>query len=157
MSAPTPLTQLREEHQLMASLLDVLKQEQQHLVAADIDQLTAATAQKSALVQQMAMLATQRHQALNRAGYPAQENGMPDWIAACGDTEAGPLWQALLEQTRTAKELNRINGMLINKHMSHTQGALQALRPKAAAANNLYGPSGSHATTFSKSRGFLAG
>jgi flagella synthesis protein FlgN len=61
-----------------------------------------------------------------------------------------------LQQTREAKELNRINGMLINKQMNHTQGALQALRPASATTNNFYGPGGM-STTLPRSRGFLAG
>ena len=155
-SALTPLHSLRTEHQLMASLLDVLRQEQQHLVAADIEALTLATTRKSALVGQLAQLAAQRHRALAGAGYPAEEAGMAAWIADSGDAEAAPLWQALLAQTHDAKELNRINGMLINKHIGHTQGALQALRPLATASSQFYGPSGMTTTT-SRSRGFLAG
>jgi flagella synthesis protein FlgN len=153
----SPMNSLQEEHKVMAALLDILKQEQQHLVAADIEGLTGLTAEKSALVAQMASLANARHSALGAAGFLAQEAGMEAWIASLNDDIATQLWQNLLADTHEAKELNRINGTLINKHMTHTQGALQALRPKAAAAENLYGPSGGHATTFSKSRGFLAG
>jgi flagella synthesis protein FlgN len=156
MQTVDPMQLLREEQRLMTTLLDVLKQEQQHLVAADIDGLTALTPEKSALVGQMASMARQRHDALGAAGFAPQEAGMTQWIAACGDNAAAQLWQTLLEQTREAKELNRINGMLINKHMSHTQGALQALRPRAAASSSFYGPSG-HATTSTTSRGFFAG
>lgn len=158
MSTATPLNSLREEQQIMTTLLGVLKQEQQHLVAADLDSLTAVTTKKSALVTQMTLLSAQRHRALGKAGYPAQESGMDAWIAASGAdaAEAAPLWKALLEQTREAKELNRINGMLINKQMGHTQGALQALRPQGGAANNFYGPGGM-STSLPRSRGFLAG
>ncbi|MFA9215547.1 MAG: flagella synthesis protein FlgN [Sphingomonadaceae bacterium] len=153
----TPSARLHEEHQVMSALLDILKQEQQHLVAAEIEGLPDLTAEKSALVAQMATLAQARHSALGAAGFLAQETGMAAWVAAQQDQPTSALWQQLLDATHEAKELNRINGMLINKHMSHTQGALQALRPQATAAGNLYGPSGGHATTFSKSRGFLAG
>lgn len=155
-----PLACLREEHQLIASLLDVLKQEQRHLVGADIDQLTLLTPQKSALVGRMAMLASQRHAALGASGFKPAESGMESWVAAVAAVDAQSpaprLWRELLASTHEAKELNRINGMLINKHMSHTQEALKALRPPSAAANSFYGPSG-HATTTSRSRGFLAG
>jgi flagella synthesis protein FlgN len=157
MPSASPLDSLRAEHQAMWALLDILKQEQQHLVVADIEGLTSLTAEKSALVAQMASLAQSRHGALAAAGFLPQEAGMEAWVAASGDAEATQLWQGLLAHTHEAKEMNRINGMLINKHMSHTQGALQALRPQAAAANNLYGPSGSHSSSMSKSRGFLAG
>ncbi|MES2263438.1 MAG: flagellar protein FlgN [Pseudomonadota bacterium] len=154
MHSVSPISSLREEQRVITALLAVLQQEQQYLLAADIEALTLLTPQKSALVNDMAVLASQRHGALGAAGYPAEEAGMEAWIAASGDAEAAPLWQQVLQQTRNAKELNRLNGMLINKHLSHTQGALQALRPQAQS--NVYGPSGL-STTSKISRGFLAG
>src|SRR5471032_3639071 len=95
----TPLNSLREEHKIMTTLLDVLKQEQAHLITADIDSLTVVTTEKSALVNHMTILAGQRHRALGAAGYPAQESGMDAWIAASGEADAAPIWQALLAQT----------------------------------------------------------
>jgi flagella synthesis protein FlgN len=151
MAPVTPLNSLREEQHIMGTLLDLLKQEQQLLVAADIDNLPAVTTRKTALVTQMTLLSAQRHRALGKAGYPAAEHGMDAWIAACGQAEAAELWQSLLADTRAAKEVNRINGVLINKQMGHNQGALQALRPQ-----NFYGPGGM-STTLPRSRGFLAG
>lgn len=158
MTTATPLNSLREEEHIMSTLLDVLKQEQQLLVSAEIENLPAVTTRKTALVTQMTLLSAQRHRALGKSGFPAQESGMDAWIAASGAAreEAAALWQALLDHTRQAKELNRINGMLINKQMSHTQGALQALRPPGAAQNSFYGPGGM-STTLPRSRGFLAG
>jgi flagella synthesis protein FlgN len=158
MSSATPLNSLREEAHIMATLLDVLKQEQQLLVAAEIDGLPAITTKKTALVTQMTLLSAQRHRSLGKSGFPAEEAGMDAWIAASGEArdESATLWQALLQHTREAKELNRINGMLINKQMGHTQGALQALRPPGSASTNFYGPGGI-STTLPRSRGFLAG
>jgi flagella synthesis protein FlgN len=152
--ALTPLSSLREEQRVITALLAVLKQEQQQLVAADIDGLTELTPRKAALVNDMAVLASQRHSALGAAGHKAEEAGMEAWLAASGDATAAPLWQQVLELTREAKELNRLNGTLISKHLSHTQGALQALRPQAQG--NFYGPSG-QPTSSSPRRGFLAG
>jgi len=158
MPTATPLNSLREEAHIMSTLLDVLKQEQQLLVSADIDALPAVTTRKTALVTQMTLLSAQRHRALGKCGFPAEESGMDAWIAASGEAreESAALWLALLDHTRQAKELNRVNGMLINKQMGHTQGALQALRPPGAAQNNFYGPGGM-STTLPRSRGFLAG
>jgi len=158
MATATPLDSLREEQQIMTALLGLLKQEQQLLVAAEMEGMPAITTKKSALVTQLTLLSAQRHRALGKAGFPAAEAGMDEWIAASSsDAEAAAsLWQTLLQQTREAKELNRINGMLINKQMNHTQGALQALRPANTAANNFYGPGGM-STTLPRSRGFLAG
>ena len=156
MSTVTPLENLREEAQIMAALLELLKQEQQLLVAADIDGLAAVTSKKTALIAQMTLLSAQRHRALGKAGFPAEEAGMEAWIAASADQHIAQAWKLLLEHTREAKELNRVNGMLINKQMGHTQGALQALQPQSSGANNVYSASGM-SSTIPRSRGFLAG
>jgi flagella synthesis protein FlgN len=158
MTTVTPLNSLREEQQIMSTLLDLLRQEQQLLVTAEIEGLPALTTRKTALVTQMTLLSAQRHRSLGKSGFPAEEAGMDAWIAASGEArdESASLWQALLQHTREAKELNRINGMLINKQMGHTQDALQSLRPQGASANNFYGPGGI-STTVPRSRGFLAG
>jgi flagella synthesis protein FlgN len=153
MAAVSPKNSLQAELSKITELLDVLKREQQDLVAADIDHLTSLTPQKSALVSEMAALATTRHNALAEAGFPAMEAGMESWLAAQQDDAANLLWQRLLDQTREAKELNRLNGVLINKHLGHTQGALQALRPQQTT---VYGPSGM-TTSGGTRRGFIAG
>lgn len=158
MTTVTPLNSLREEEHIMGTLLDVLRQEQQLLVTAEIEGLPAVTTRKTALVTQMTLLSAQRHRSLGKCGFPAEEAGMDAWIAASGEAreESATLWQALLRHTREAKELNRINGMLINKQMGHTQEALQALRPLGSSSNNFYGPGGI-STSLPRSRGFLAG
>src|SRR5471030_2184142 len=148
MSALNPMSSLREEQQLITELVDVLKQEQAHLVAANVAGLSAVTPAKTTLVQRMTVLASQRHRALGAAG-------MEPWHARSGGDEARALWLGLLDKTRAAKELNRVNGLLINRHMGYTQGALDALRPKVKA-NSVYGPSGMTDNS-SRSRGFLAG
>ncbi len=158
MTTVTPLNSLREEEHIMATLLDVLRQEQQLLVSAEIESLPAVTTRKTALVTQMTLLSAQRHRALGKCGFAAEEAGMDAWIAASGAAreESDRLWQALLQHTRAAKELNRVNGMLINKQMAHTQDALQAVRPQGAPNNNFYGPGGI-STSLPRSRGFIAG
>jgi flagella synthesis protein FlgN len=141
MQPTSPMTTLPEEQQVMSLLLDLLKLEQAHLIAADIDSLVEVTAQKSALVGKMAALASARHHALGAAGFAAQETGMQAWMDASGDSADGRLWQQVLDVTREAKEINRLNGMLINQRMAHSQGALNALRPNAQGGD-VYGPSG---------------
>ena len=155
MSALNPMSSLREEQQLITELVDVLKQEQAHLVAANVAGLTDVTPAKTTLVQRMTVLASQRHRALGAAGFIAGEAGMEAWLTRSGGDEARALWLGLLDKTRAAKELNRVNGLLINRHMGYTQGALDALRPKVKA-NSVYGPSGMTDNS-SRSRGFLAG
>ncbi|MDB5916833.1 MAG: hypothetical protein JWR40_1067 [Massilia sp.] len=150
-------TILRDEQRLITSLVELMKQEQQFLVKADSDGLETITAQKSALVQQMSALSSQRHLALGAAGFAAGEAGMEPWLAACRDDDAAALWRDLLERTRAAKELNRVNGMLINKQMTHTQVVLNAMRTPAGGNDpGVYGPSG-QAAAGGPSRRFVVG
>lgn len=155
MQSISPTTSLPEEQQVMTLLLELLKQEQSHLVSADIDSLTEVTAQKSNLVGKMAALANLRHNALGAAGFAAQESGMQAWMTARGNSADIKLWQQVLDLTRAAKEINRVNGMLINKHMVHSQGALNALHPNAQGSD-VYGPSG-HASKAPANRRFVIG
>lgn len=137
------ITALRNEHATMTELLDLLKQEQQYLVSADTAALEQATPAKTALVGRMAAASKERHQALAAAGLPAADASMEQWIAGSGDAEAPTLWQSLLDLTHEAKELNRVNGMLIARHIANNQNLLNAMRQPAGGADTaVYGPSG---------------
>ena len=139
-----PNATLPFEHERIAALVELMKQEQQLLVAADADGVGALTPRKVALVQELAQLSRQRHAALVGAGFAASEAGMEPWLAAQGDDTARGAWAQLLVLTAEAKELNRVNGMLINRQLAHNQTVLNALRtPTAGAADStLYGSKG---------------
>jgi flagella synthesis protein FlgN len=155
MAIASPGATLRDEQQLIGSILALMKTEQQFLVSADADGLASINPQKLHLAQKMAELSRLRHRALGAAGFPAEESGMEPWLAVGGNDELRGLWNRLLELTREAKELNRVNGMLVNKQMAHTQGMLNALRPAAAGAG-VYGPGG-HAAPSGPSRRYVVG
>ena len=133
------------EHERISALVELMKQEQQFLVAADADGLDELTPRKVALVQELAQLSRQRHGALSGAGFLASEAGMEPWLATQGDDPSvRAAWKQLLALTLEAKVLNRVNGMLINRQMAHNQTVLNALRtPTAGAADStLYGAKG---------------
>ena len=139
----SPHHTLASEHQHIASLVELMKQEQQLLVALDADGLAELTPKKNALLAELAALSGQRHAALGAAGCEASEAGMEPWLAVAGNPELRSLWEGLLEASREAKELNRVNGMLINKQLAHNQGVLNALRtPAGASGAGIYGSSG---------------
>jgi flagellar biosynthesis protein FlgN len=139
----SPISTVLQEQQHLGSLIELMKQEQQLLVAADADGLAETTPRKNALLQALADLSAQRHAALAAAGCDASEAGMEPWLAVGGNDEARTQWEALLVLAREAKELNRVNGMLINKQLAHNQGVLNALRmPAGADAGGVYGASG---------------
>jgi flagella synthesis protein FlgN len=138
-----PNATLPFEHERITALVELMKQEQQLLVAANADGLAELTPRKVALVQELAQLSRERHAALANAGFIASEAGMEPWLAAQGDAAARSAWAGLLALTAEAKELNRVNGMLINRQMAHNQTVLNALRtPTAAPEATLYGAKG---------------
>lgn len=141
MAGTAPTSSLRAERELMQTLLELIRQEQQYLVAADIENLPGLMARKAGLTAQLTALAAQRHAALAEIGGAASDAGMAAWLAGSGDEAERALWAELLSVTREAKESNRLNGMLINKHLAHTQGALNTLRPQSQGGT-FYGPSG---------------
>ena len=139
----SPLSTVSQEQQHVSALIALMKQEQQLLVAADANGLATLTPQKNALLQALADLSAQRHAALLAAGCEGSEAGMEPWLAVGGNEEARSQWENLLALAREAKELNRVNGMLINKQLAHNQGVLNALRmPAGAEAGGMYGASG---------------
>ncbi|MFP5391816.1 MAG: flagella synthesis protein FlgN [Gammaproteobacteria bacterium] len=138
---------LRDEFSIMNTLIELMKQEQRLLVSADTDGLTAITPQKSQLINQMAALSSVRHQALEQAGFAPEDASMAAWLARAGDKPAESLWQDLLAATRQAKELNRVNGMLIAKQLNHTQTQIAAMRTPAGGADAaVYGATGQTST-----------
>ena len=150
-------TTLQDELKLINNLIELMKQEQQFLVAANTDGLGTLTPRKTELVEQMAALARQRHASLHQDGCEASEAGMNAWVQRVNTPAINTSWQHVLEKMREAKELNRVNGMLINKQMTHNQVLIQAMRtPADAADTGFYGPSG-QATPVSSKRHLVVG
>ena len=144
---------LQDEIKLIVCLIDLMKQEQQFLVAGNTDGLATLTPLKNQLIEQMAAFAAQRHASLAKQGDAASEAGMAAWLERVGDPALNKSWRQLLERTAEAKELNRVNGMLINKQLAHNQGLIQAMRQPAGAADTaFYGPQGQTTAVSGKRR-----
>jgi flagella synthesis protein FlgN len=142
MAIASPGATLRDEQQLIASIVELMKTEQKLLTGADADGLATLTPTKLQLAQRAALLSRTRHKALGAAGFMAAEIGMEPWLAVGGNPDLRAQWNRLLELTRQAKELNRVNGMLINKQLAHTQNVLNELRGPTANPGGVYGPGG---------------
>lgn len=155
---PNPMASLRAEHEVLASLVELMKAEQAHLVAADMDGLQAITEQKAQVVAKATEMAQQRHRQLAIAGFAPEEAGMQAWLASINSDSVVQAWQQLLDITRAAKELNRVNGILINKQMAYNQNAIDSLHAPAQAKSptNVYGKNGQTSTATS-SRRIVAG
>jgi flagella synthesis protein FlgN len=87
----------------------------------------------------MTTLAERRHKALAASGFPASEAGMCAWLEKFPAALSN--WNALLQSARRARELNQINGTLINTHMARTRAALSVLQ-QVPSDSTVYGPDG---------------
>lgn len=144
--ASNPAETLSEELGVGRTLLQLLKNEQELLINADVDGLDQAIEEKGKLVAKMTELALRRHRNLAAAGFEAGEAGMQTWFKSQKANQPSvrqmqQSWDGLIEVARQAKELNRTNGMLIGQHMARTHGALNVLQG-VPEGGNLYGPDG---------------
>lgn len=137
-----PCASLQCEQHTMQTLHHLLLQEQAALIEASIEGLTDLTQAKASLVSELGRLAKQRHAALAAAGFAASESGMRDWIDATTDADQHTSsWTTLLSMTTEARELNRVNGMLIGRHLLRNQTELNILQGKPQNSN-FYGRNG---------------
>lgn len=153
----SPADSLSEELQAVHALTQLLQQEQEQLIAADIDAITALTEPKAKAAVRMAELAAGRHKRLAKAGFEASEIGMQAWLASpAASAAANQSWRELIALAEAGKELNRVNGTLINKQMVRNQNVLNILQHGNVQGSNVYGPDGQTASK-SISRHFVAG
>lgn len=120
----------------------VLQQEQQALVAGDIDKLAPIVEEKTRLAAGLSRFAEQRQRLISASGLPNDRGGMEAWLASQGlNPKDRADWRKLLELTGEAQTLNESNGKLIAMRMQHNQQSLNVLLSAANQAT-LYGPDG---------------
>jgi flagella synthesis protein FlgN len=160
MNAVSPADTLAQEQQATRALIDLLQQEQAYLISADIDSLNMVTERKAPLVAKLTELANLRHRSLANSGHPASETGMQEWLDTKSNGKpayptAKTQWSTLIAMAKQAKEVNRVNGILINTHLTRNQGALNVLQVQTNSGN-FYGPDG-QATAAKRGRGLVVG
>lgn len=139
----------------MRSFVDVLKQEQQSLVDNNADELIAITPRKNELLTSIMGMENQRSLNLVGLGLSTDANGMQQLLTQANDETLTESWSKLLLISADAQELNRTNGLLINRQMSRNQGALNLLQQGPAGA--MYGADGQSKVSTNTGRGIVAG
>ena len=130
---------LLHEQEAVNAFIELLQQESQALVArAAPAALGEITERKQLAAERLAALGNERDAVLHSLGFAAGHAGTE--AAAARYLDVAPVWQALLEASATAKQLNERNGVLIATHLRFNQDALAALR--SASGANLYGANG---------------
>ncbi len=152
-SMPNQPISFEQDAQLVSQLLEVLTREQSSLVMVDIDAIEALMVEKSMLLQSISIAAKSRYDALTVKGFTASEAGMVEWLKQHANTAVSESWLNFQKTLSQAKEMNRLNGMLIGKHFNRNQQLLNHLQGNSSKAVG-YGKDG-QAKSQSPSRNVL--
>jgi flagella synthesis protein FlgN len=140
-------------------LVDVLKSEQAALTQAPsmtlMDEINAITARKNQLIAEISQLGKLRNSELAKLGFSGRDTTMPSWLQ---DQSQKDCWAILIKHTKKANELNRVNGLLISRHLLRNRTTLQVLTKhhRSSTMPSLYGSDGQSSTQRSVMRGFVA-
>ncbi len=134
------------EADVVSAFVVLLKEEQEVLKAGSADALPGIVERKTATALKLSPLTAARNAEFSRAGAATNRVGIEAWLTKLPPDDAVCRnWQRLQILAEEARELNRVNGQLIQLRMQTNNQALEAL---LAAANrqDLYGADGQAAT-----------
>lgn len=143
-----------QDVRLVDDLLLMLTREQVSLINIDIDAVEQLLDEKAVLLQKISASAQSRYKVLATLGFEASEAGMANWVKKHGDAKLVHAWGEFQKTLQQAKELNLLNGQLINKHFSRNQEFLHELQGRPNGLG-MYGPNG-QTTSRSFSRAAIA-
>lgn len=138
-----------DEKNAILELVNIIKEEQNYLIDADIANLQRLTIKKSEIIRKIAELSNIRHNTLVSIGYEPRNINMQEWLDSIIDSNVHAIWTEILLLAKTAKELNNTNGLLINKHLTLNKNTLNVLQG-TLSGEGIYGPDGQsklHAST----------
>jgi flagella synthesis protein FlgN len=146
-ATPLPLLQtLTAEADAVQRFVDVLQLEQSALKSGETEQLTDFAEQKSQVSITLKQLSAQRNALLAASGLSDDRAGIEAWCAMNpAEQRVTEAWARVIALASEARELNRLNGDLIQIHMLYNSKALEALRGGNSALE-LYGPDGQSQT-----------
>lgn len=122
--------------------VEILEKEKSALTDGRIDELPAIAADKERLAANLNELSRLRNSHLATLGLAPDRQGMDAWFAQNPEQkDAASAWNRTLSLATQAKELNRLNGQLIQLRMQYNSQALEILLRKESALD-LYGPDG---------------
>ncbi len=135
---PQLLAALSEEREALSGFVELLQQEQTLLMENSVDELLLLAEQKSASAQRINELTDNRSRLLGK--FVSDAEGVYDWLER-NSAEGLAIWQEIRQLAESSRQLNHINGELIQMKLRHNQQSLTALT-RAVNQANLYGPDG---------------
>ena len=136
---------LKNEAALVVRFRDILLREQEILRSGTSEELAEINTAKLALADSLNKVGSERAQALSAGKDSAID--MQAWFSAHPrETESSRLWEGLLTVAREAREINELNGSLINALHQKTSDALSILT-RSEADQSLYSRDGQAASS----------
>ena len=133
---------LEAEAEAVSRFVELLRLEQIALENGATDQLVDFAQKKSSVSSELTALAEQRHLTLAGLGVKADRAGIEAWLERQpSDTSLRSAWSRVIALAGEARELNRVNGELIQIRLQHNAQALAAMQG-ASRTLHLYGPDG---------------
>ena len=140
--AARPGIGLRQELAALGEFFAILQQEQQALIAGDIDKLIPVVEEKTRLATSLNHFAVERQRLLSTAGLSNDRKGLEAWLAGQPlKAQDRADWKKLMALSADAQALNDSNGKLIAMRIQHNQQALNVLLT-AANQTTVYGRDG---------------
>ncbi|WP_170285805.1 flagella synthesis protein FlgN [Propionivibrio limicola] len=137
---------LSAELEAVRQFSDLLRREQQALSTGDTNSLPGLAEKKDVLIEGINALTSRRNQHLVACGLGIDRPGIDSWCATHpGETAVAAIWSEILEAVAKARDLNRLNGELIQMRLQYTNKALGVLLRREDALD-LYGPDGQSTT-----------
>lgn len=131
---------LKRETELVMRFRDMLLREQAILRSGKSESLAEINAEKLSLVESLNHAGTERARVLSADKDTTID--MPAWLSVHPlENESAALWEGLLKIARQAREINELNGNLINLLHQKTSDAL-AILTHGQADKSLYGSNG---------------
>jgi flagella synthesis protein FlgN len=140
----------------MHDLKQLLELEQSVLIENEADKLSNTLEEKNKLITEINLLEKQRVHHLGQLGHRNDAAGMQAFLEQHASSSLPQAWQSLMEVSAQAQELNRNNGMLINRQLNRNQQALNILR-KNDPHSSTYGADGQTKLGSRAGRGFSVG
>ena len=133
---------LAEEAAAVSRFVVLLQREQNQLSQGETGELPALAEQKAGLAATLQRLAEQRNAWLAAQNHPADRVGLESWLDQHpAATDVAVHWEKIITLAAEARELNRLNGELIDLHLRHNALTLHALRGGRDSLD-LYGTDG---------------
>ena len=137
-----PSLQLFIDQQLPLSrhLLQALRSEEQALVNNDVEALEQVTVEKNKLVKLLMTGQQQLRRQLAQQGLPTDPASLRKWLDSRPDKPSDSDLVLTSDLQRDAQEINRSNGILLQRLANRNQAGLSALRGQRDTG--IYGPTG---------------